>query len=153
MLLEMIVEEINDYIEDKNIIEIVCGDGKLSKRCASIAENVVMTDVHIDRINQEDIGDNVKVEALNASQVHNYIGVIDTILCLDGLGHMEMLTELIVDSCVKKVQGIGTAIFASTRQMDLRITDEILLPVLGRKCIPYHVIERNKYKIVIITPE
>lgn len=152
LLLEMIYDEIREYIEDKKVLEIACGDGRLSKKCALVADSVIMSDVNINHIDKTAIANNIMVRDINAGQVHNMSEVIDTIVCLNGLSHMEAMIGVILDSCIKKVSESGIAVFAATREMDLKITDEHILPILKRKEVPHNIIKRNKYKIVIINP-
>lgn len=130
-IVEKIVDNYMENIADKNVLEIACGDSTMSLECSKYAKTVLGTDIDLSRSNKIiDKPQNLKFIEYDATKIDKLKYQADTIICYNGVGHMEPLIDQLIDACYRKMNHTTTLLFINTWKVDKKIVASKLLKVV-----------------------
>lgn len=153
-LVETIVKRLNEYIQDKKILEIACGDSDFSLCLAKHAKEVVATDISLDRFKRrciESIPSNIVFREMDATNLEIESNSIDVSVCYNALGHLCTILNSILVQVRRVTIDNGYIIFIATWKMDRRIIPELKNIIYAQSELMIHEdIEKENYHILIV---
>ncbi|MGH4124374.1 MAG: class I SAM-dependent methyltransferase [Clostridium sp.] len=156
-VVETIVKRLGTYLNGKKILEIACGDSEFSLNASRYAEEVLATDITLERLKRRNIDvipKNVEFREMNATNLDIVNNSFDVSVCYNALGHLENLLNPVLMEMMRVTIQNGYLIFISTWKMDKKIIPELKNIISDYSNLTiYADIENSTYKAIIIKKE
>lgn len=151
---EHIVETLEPYIRNRNILEVACGDSEFSINASKYAKEIVATDISLHRFKKRNLNvipSNIIFEEMDAKSLNLENEIFDTTVCYNGLGHLDDILKEVVMEMDRVTKSKGYIIFIATWKMDKKIVDEVKEIFEGdMKNYSFEELVKEKYKILIV---
>jgi ubiquinone/menaquinone biosynthesis C-methylase UbiE len=156
-VIETIVQDLKTYLDSKKVLEIACGDSDFSLISSKYAEEVLATDISLERLKRKDLGiirNNIQFKEMNATNLGIDNDTFDVSACYNALGHLEnILRPVLIEMVRVTVQG-GYLIFIATWKMDKEIIGELKNVISEHHNLTlFTEIENKKYSALIVKKE
>lgn len=151
-LVESIVNENKEFFENKKVLEFACGEASLGLEISQVAKQVLATDIEDFRTSKiVDLPDNFDLKVIDARKIHTLKFMPDTLICFNGISHMENVLDEVIDSVTKHLSKDVSVLFFNSWKMDKNVANEKLLPLLDqRNDIIYKIDNHKKYQSITI---
>lgn len=153
-VVEIISERLSFYLDGKRILEIACGDSDFSLTASKYANEVLATDISLERFNRRNlklIPENLYFEEMDAGDLDIDNNSFDVCVSYNALGHLKSKLIPVLTEMIRVTVEGGYLIFITTWKMDKNIIPELKNIILKKKNLAiYEDIENNKYSVLVI---
>lgn len=150
--IEKIINQVNEYLIDKDILEVACGRAEFSV-CASKAANTVYCidlDKHRLLPSVYDCS-NIRFIQMDATEMSFENCVFDTVVIYNAVGHLTRCLEQVINESLRITKPNGKIIIIGTWKIDRYEMSNILIPLLIKKNIEYTAKETELFDYIIIS--
>ncbi len=149
-----ISKDIIQFLNNKKVLEVACGDSEFSLSASKYAKNVLATDISLERFKKKalnQIPQNVEFREMDGSNLQIDKNTFDTSVCYNTLGHLEDVLALVIEEMKKVTKPGGHLIFIATWKMDKKILSDFknTIGMYGELKLELDI-EKNRYKILVI---
>ncbi len=156
-VVEIILQDLCSYLDDKKVLEIACGDSDFSLIASKYAKEILATDISLERFKRRNlkvIPRNLDFKEMDATNLNIDKDSFDICICYNALGHLKSILTPVLTEMIRVTTEDGYLIFIATWEMDKNIISELRDIIKEQNNLTvYRDIENNKYSALIIKQE
>jgi len=155
-VVEKIVEDLKNYLVDKKILEVACGDSNFSLCASQYAKEGVAIDISLERFKRRNIGipQNLVFKEMDATQLSFDNQSFDVSISYNTLGHLDTILGSVLKEMNRVTNTYGYLIFIATWKMDKRMFPDLKNIIKEQNNLSiYADIENTKYHAIILKKE
>ncbi len=151
---DKIIDRLRLYFEQKNVLEIACGDSDFSLSVSKYASKVLATDISLERFKRKETKtrpNNIEFMEMDAKNLVIEDSKFDITAFYNAIGHLEDILEDVLIEALRVTKVKGYLIIVATWKLDKRLMGDVKSIIDNYSELKIHEeIDESNYRIIII---